>query len=66
VSKALRKLKRKKITDLPRHIYSSNSAHHGDMSLGFDEAFQCVMKTAECDGKELNLKHKSYQHCKTF
>jgi len=36
------------------------------MSLGFEEVFQCVMKPAECYGKELNLKNKSYQYCKTF
>ena len=62
----LKKVKAKKITDLPRHIYSYNSAHREDMSLGFDEAFQCVMKTAECDGIELNLKHKAYQCCEIF
>jgi len=66
VSRALNILKLKKLTDLPRHIHSSSSAHHGDMSLGFDETFQYAMKTVECDGKELNLKHKSYQCCKTF
>jgi hypothetical protein len=53
----LRILKNKKITDLP-HIYSSNSADHADMSLGFDEAFHHVMKKAENDyisnGVELN------------
>jgi hypothetical protein len=53
----LRKLKNKKITDLP-HIYSSNSTDHADMSLGFDEAFQHIMKTAEnyyiSNGVELN------------
>jgi hypothetical protein len=53
----LRKLKHKKITDLP-HIYSSNSAHYADMGLGFDEAFQYIVKTAEYDyfsnGVELN------------
>jgi hypothetical protein len=63
----VRMLKYKKITDIPHYIYNSNSLRHGDMSLSFDEVFQCVMIRAAYDnfnngvkGRELNLKQKSY------
>jgi hypothetical protein len=60
------KVKAKKITDFPHHIYSSNAEQRRDMSLGFYEAFQYVMKTAKYSCIKLNLRHKSYQCCKLF